>query len=121
MSGPHKSGSSLRSRVLTPQQTSSFVIPSRSPRLHRSSPDRDQAPRRLQTRPPQSADSDPSTSAAMSLLHVGKVTTPYGFCAALAASPCSRRRESLFHQNQPDTDTNPQDLVDPPPRHGPDR
>ncbi len=41
--------------------------------------------------------SDPSTCAAMSLEHVGKVTTPYGF-RALAASPGVSRRESLFHK-----------------------
>lgn len=41
--------------------------------------------------------SDPSTCAAMSLEHVGKVTTPYGF-RALAASPSVSRRESLFHK-----------------------
>ncbi|XP_016398187.1 uncharacterized protein LOC107731580 [Sinocyclocheilus rhinocerous] len=39
--------------------------------------------------------SDPSTCAAMSLEHVGKVTTPYGF-RTLAASPSVSRRESLF-------------------------
>ncbi|XP_016426894.1 C2 calcium-dependent domain-containing protein 4C-like [Sinocyclocheilus rhinocerous] len=41
--------------------------------------------------------SDPSTCAAMSLEHVGKVTTPYGF-RTLAASPSVSRRESLFHK-----------------------
>ncbi|XP_049331243.1 C2 calcium-dependent domain-containing protein 4C [Astyanax mexicanus] len=41
--------------------------------------------------------SDPGTRAAMSLEHVEKVTTPYGFCT-LAASPHVRRRESLFHK-----------------------
>ncbi len=41
--------------------------------------------------------SDPSTCAAMSLEHIGKVTTPYGF-RTLAASPSVSRRESLFHK-----------------------
>ncbi|KAK2887191.1 hypothetical protein Q8A67_015419 [Cirrhinus molitorella] len=41
--------------------------------------------------------SDPSMCAAMSLEHVGKVTTPYGF-RTLAASPNVSRRESLFHK-----------------------
>lgn len=41
--------------------------------------------------------SDPATRAAMSLEHVGKVTTPYGF-RTLAASPSVSRRESLFHK-----------------------
>lgn len=40
--------------------------------------------------------SDPSTQAAMSLKHVEKATTPYGF-RTLAASPNVSRRESLFH------------------------
>ncbi|CAL8293121.1 unnamed protein product [Merluccius merluccius] len=44
------------------------------------------------------ADTDLSTRAAMSLPHVDKVTTPYGFRAVLAASPCTRRRESIFHR-----------------------
>ncbi|KAL6488509.1 hypothetical protein MHYP_G00022500 [Metynnis hypsauchen] len=49
------------------------------------------------------ASSDPATRAAMSLLHLAKITTPYGFIA-LGESPCVRRRESLFfqeHQPQP--------------------
>ncbi|XP_047461544.1 C2 calcium-dependent domain-containing protein 4B-like [Mugil cephalus] len=50
-------------------------------------------------------DTDVTTRAAMSLQHVAKVTTPYGFRAALAASPCTRRRESLFHRNKPVTVT----------------
>lgn len=50
-------------------------------------------------------DTDVTTRAAMSLQHVAKVTTPYGFRAVLAASPCTRRRESLFHRNKPVTVT----------------
>ncbi|CAL8299502.1 unnamed protein product [Lota lota] len=46
------------------------------------------------------ADTDISTRAAMSLPHVKKVTTPYGFRAVLASSPCCRRRESLFHHKR---------------------
>lgn len=45
--------------------------------------------------------SDPSTQAAMSLKHVEKVTTPYGF-RTLAASPNVSRRESLFHRRRRD-------------------
>ncbi|KAI4880033.1 hypothetical protein NFI96_003530 [Prochilodus magdalenae] len=41
--------------------------------------------------------SDSSSRAAMSLEHVEKVTTPYGFWT-LAASPNVSRRESLFHR-----------------------
>lgn len=116
-----------------------------SPRLHRSSPDRTRllsepddgspgagkenrisraASPRLLLRVPrlaaaaEDADTDLTTRAAMSLPHVGKVTTPYGFCAVLAASPCTRRRESLFHQNKPATVT-VTDPVDPAPGSGP--
>lgn len=83
---------------------------------------------------PAEADTDLTTRAAMSLPHVGKLTTPYGFRAVLAASPCTRRRESLFHQNKPvkvtvtDSDLqedqnlqDDQDPVDPPPGPGPSR
>ncbi|XP_022529291.1 C2 calcium-dependent domain-containing protein 4C-like [Astyanax mexicanus] len=41
--------------------------------------------------------SDPGTRAAMSLPHLAKITTPYGFIT-LGESPCVRRRESLFFQ-----------------------
>lgn len=41
--------------------------------------------------------SDPTTSAAMSLPHLSKITTPYGFLT-LAESPSVRRRESLFFE-----------------------
>ncbi|XP_041811832.1 C2 calcium-dependent domain-containing protein 4C-like [Chelmon rostratus] len=156
-----KSGSSLRSLVLTPERIPDFLIPSRSPllfvspRLHRGSPDRtrllsdhdDDSPgasppgtpaspaasRLLRLPPPRirrprrsaaaaaaesaDADTDLTTHAAMSLPHVRKVTTPYGFRAVLAASPCTRRRESLFHQNKPVTltfsDSDLQDPADP--------
>lgn len=45
-------------------------------------------------------DTDLTTRAATSLRHVDKVTTPYGFRAVLAASPCTRRRESIFHRKK---------------------
>lgn len=40
---------------------------------------------------------DPGTRAAMSLPHLTKITTPYGFLA-LGESPCVPRRESLFFE-----------------------
>lgn len=40
---------------------------------------------------------DPATRAAMSLPHLTKITTPYGFLA-LGESPCVPRRESLFFE-----------------------
>ncbi|XP_042338869.1 C2 calcium-dependent domain-containing protein 4C-like [Plectropomus leopardus] len=63
------------------------------------------------------ADTDVTTRAAMSLPHVGKVTTPYGFHAVLVASPCTRRRESLFHRSKAEveTDGEPRDRRGPPP------
>ncbi|XP_013877899.1 C2 calcium-dependent domain-containing protein 4C [Austrofundulus limnaeus] len=46
------------------------------------------------------AAAEEADDAAMSLQHVPKVTTPYGF-RGLAASPCTSRRESLFHRCKP--------------------
>lgn len=46
-------------------------------------------------------DTDATTQAATSLAHVPKVTTSYGFRAVSAASPCTNRRESLFHRSKP--------------------
>lgn len=163
-----KSGSSLRTLVLTPERIPDFFIPSRStllclsPRLERSSPDRTRllsdpednlgdsptvtrftptTPRHFlrrlpspRVRPPRrpataaatdnsDAETDLTTRAALSLPHVGKVTTPYGFRNVLVASPCTRRRESLFHQNRgvtlTVTDCDPQDPVVPDPCPGP--
>ncbi|XP_074543364.1 C2 calcium-dependent domain-containing protein 4C-like [Halichoeres trimaculatus] len=74
-----------------PQSRSLLRLP--TPRVRRPRPAED------------SQDVDLTTRAALSLPHVGKVTTPYGFRAVLAASPCTRRRESLFHRNKPVTVT----------------
>lgn len=46
-------------------------------------------------------DTDATTQAATSLAHVPKATTPHGFRAVSAASPCTSRWESLFHRNKP--------------------
>lgn len=130
-----KSGSSLRSLVLTPERIPSFLIPSRSPRLQRGRSDRTRllsdldedtvdpaSPRGFLLRVPSprlraprraAADTDLTTHAAMSLHHVDKVTTPYGFRAVLAASPCTRRRESLFHKGKPASRHPPQEPADP--------
>lgn len=168
-----KSGSSLRTLLLTPERIPTFLIPSArsplralSPRLHRTSPartrllsDQDEdspgdspcsetplspaasprfhlrlpprikAPRRAASAvAAEGADTDLTTRAAMSLPHVEKVSTPYGFRAVLAASPCTHRRESLFHRNRPVTvtvtdteqqqDPDPQEPADPPPPPG---
>ncbi|CAN0345434.1 unnamed protein product [Bubo scandiacus] len=42
--------------------------------------------------------SDPATRAALSLPHLSKITTPYGF-VTLGESPNTRRKESLFFQH----------------------
>ncbi|MED6235484.1 hypothetical protein ATANTOWER_027362 [Ataeniobius toweri] len=59
--------------------------------------------RRLRLRTPRGRrpHADPTTRAAMSLPHVPKVTTPYGFRGVLATTPNTSRRESLFHRNRP--------------------
>ncbi|XP_015200039.2 C2 calcium-dependent domain-containing protein 4C-like [Lepisosteus oculatus] len=44
--------------------------------------------------------SDPATRAALSLPHLAKITTPYGFLA-LGESPNIRRKESLFFEQDP--------------------
>jgi hypothetical protein len=41
---------------------------------------------------------DPTTRAALSLQHLPKITTPYGFLT-LGESPFVRRRESLFFKD----------------------
>lgn len=138
-----KSGSTLRTLVLTPERIPSFLIPSRSPRFRRGSSDRTRLlsepdedtvaaappasprgfllrvpsprirpPRRTAAAAAADVDTDLTTRAAMSLPHVGKVTTPYGFRAVLAASPCTRRRESLFHKSKPAIRCEPQEPVD---------
>lgn len=93
-------GPGLRNMVLTPQKIPDFLIPCCSPRITRtqwlSDPnDRDgiQGPCQVG-----SCDLDLSTRAALSLPHVARVTAPYGFNAVLAASPCTLRRESLYHR-----------------------
>lgn len=116
---PHRS-SPDRTRLLSdPDDDSPGPSPSGSP----LSP---AAPRRFLLRLPratrprraaaaaESADTDLTTRAAMSLSHVKKVSTPYGFRAVLAASPSTRRRESLFHRNKPVTDGEVQDPAGPP-------
>lgn len=108
--------------------TGTPLSPAASPRFHLRLTPRIRAPRRAAAAVAAEradADTDLTTRAAMSLPHVEKVTTPYGFRAVLAASPCTHRRESLFHRNKPvtvtvtDTDLQDSDLqepADPPPR-----
>ncbi|XP_037548768.1 C2 calcium-dependent domain-containing protein 4C [Nematolebias whitei] len=44
-------------------------------------------------------NTDATVQAAMSQVHVPKVTTPYGFRAVLATSPCTNG--TLFHRSKP--------------------
>lgn len=87
-----------QSRLLSPsspnQHLFASTLSSRVPRLPSTPTMRAKLHRNLS---PGEDLSDPSTRAAMSLPHVDKVTTSYGF-RALAQSPCTRRRESLFHK-----------------------
>lgn len=62
--------------------------------------------------------SDPSTQAAMSLKHVEKLTTPYGF-HTLASSPNVSRRESLFHRCRGEKGCPPSSPAFPEPRDSP--
>ncbi|XP_067871213.1 C2 calcium-dependent domain-containing protein 4A [Heterodontus francisci] len=48
----------------------------------------------------ESTDWDPKSRAALSLPHLARARTPYGFCRLLE-SPHTRRKESLFH-SRPD-------------------
>ncbi|XP_075867551.1 uncharacterized protein LOC142877075 [Nelusetta ayraudi] len=90
----------LKTLVLTPQRIPDFLIPSHSPRLTRTqlplNPEHVAGMR--SSRLARSCDLDQSTRAALSLPHLARVTTPYGFNAVLATSPCTHRRESLYHR-----------------------
>lgn len=101
----------FRSMVLTPASVPAFTIPGRHQTRRHTMP-RSAHPSllfRTLTRccPFSKTDlrfmddvdalSDPTTRAAMSLPHLSKITTPYGF-VTLGESPCVRRRESLFFE-----------------------
>lgn len=92
--------SGLKTLVLTPQKVPEFLIPPHTPQIARTQ--RPSDPNHLDgIRSPcqaGSCDLDLSTRAALSLPHMARVTTPYGFNAVLAASPCTHRRESLYHR-----------------------
>uniref|UniRef100_H0XLL3 C2 domain-containing protein n=2 Tax=Otolemur garnettii TaxID=30611 RepID=H0XLL3_OTOGA len=95
------------SNVLTPGRIPEFCIPPRLPVACalESSPPAAALPRRCAAEPDlwaraahESAgctDWDPRSQAALSLLHLPRARTAYGFCALLE-SPHTRRKESLF-------------------------
>lgn len=113
----------LRTLALTPQKIPDFLIPSRSPRITRTPLPSDCNQQDGIRSPCQagSCDLDLSTRAALSLSHVPRVTTPYGFNAVLAASPCTHRRESLYHRRPLAQDPQDQNLPSgsPGPKHCP--
>ncbi|XP_019610880.2 C2 calcium-dependent domain-containing protein 4B [Rhinolophus sinicus] len=95
------------SNVLTPGRIPEFCIPPRLPVpcAPESQPPAAAVPRRCAAEPdlwPRGADDgagrtdwDPRSQAALSLPHLPRVRTAYGFCALLE-SPHTRRKESLF-------------------------
>ncbi|XP_053450460.1 C2 calcium-dependent domain-containing protein 4B [Nycticebus coucang] len=95
------------SNVLTPGRIPEFCIPPRLPMACalESSPPAAALPRRCAAEPDlwaraadESAactDWDPRSQAALSLRHLPRARTAYGFCALLE-SPHTRRKESLF-------------------------
>ncbi|MEE6516770.1 hypothetical protein FKM82_026487 [Ascaphus truei] len=109
--------------ILTPDRIPEFCIPPRlpsqrgmrgSPR-HRSVPDLCGAAFEVETQFPlqrhiiqvdsaeelpeeESTNADPQSQAALSLPHLPKTQTSYGFCTLLE-SPNTRRKESIFHND----------------------
>ncbi|KAK2506170.1 hypothetical protein MC885_011200 [Smutsia gigantea] len=95
------------SNVLTPARIPAFCIPPRlpAPCAPESPPPAAALPRRCAAEPdlwPRGAEDsagrtnwDPRSQAALSLQHLPRARTAYGFCALLE-SPHTRRRESLF-------------------------
>ncbi|XP_045865061.1 C2 calcium-dependent domain-containing protein 4A-like isoform X1 [Meles meles] len=95
------------SNVLTPARIPEFCIPPRlpAPCAPESPPPAAALPRRCAAEPdlwPRGAygaaghtDWDPRSQAALSLPHLPRARTAYGFCALLE-SPHTRRKESLF-------------------------
>ncbi|KAM5340242.1 LOW QUALITY PROTEIN: C2 calcium-dependent domain-containing protein 4B [Glossophaga mutica] len=95
------------SNVLTPGRIPEFCIPPRlpAPCAPDSSLAADAVPRRCAAEPdlwPRGSDDgagrtdwDPRSQAALSLPHLPRARTAYGFCALLE-SPHTRRKESLF-------------------------
>nr|XP_035936981.1 C2 calcium-dependent domain-containing protein 4A-like [Halichoerus grypus] len=95
------------SNVLTPARIPEFCIPPRlpAPCVPESPPPAAALPRRCAAEPdlwPRGADDaaghtdwDPRSQAALSLPHLPRARTAYGFCALLE-SPHTRRKESLF-------------------------
>ncbi|XP_004411865.1 PREDICTED: C2 calcium-dependent domain-containing protein 4B [Odobenus rosmarus divergens] len=93
--------------VLTPARIPEFCIPPRlpAPCVPESPPPAAALPRRCAAEPdlwPRGADDaaghtdwDPRSQAALSLPHLPRARTAYGFCALLE-SPHTRRKESLF-------------------------
>ncbi|XP_030043846.1 C2 calcium-dependent domain-containing protein 4A [Microcaecilia unicolor] len=84
--------------VMTPDRIPPFIIPSLAPAEGRRSRCYSLDLSRLRDR--RELLQDPVTRAAMSLPHLSKITTPYGFLT-LGESPCVGRKESLFFDPLP--------------------
>lgn len=95
LSPPDHCASPRRQGHLSP----SLALYRRSPRFSKLSPASAGRVTRVADAQVPEDQSDLSTRAALSLEHVKKISTPYGF-RTLAESPHVRRRESLFHGDQ---------------------
>ncbi|XP_012369602.1 C2 calcium-dependent domain-containing protein 4B [Octodon degus] len=88
------------SNVLTPGRIPEFCIPPRLPPPTPPEPPLPAGvlPRRCAAEPdlwPSATDWDPRSQAALSLSHLPRARTAYGFCTLLE-SPHTRRKESLL-------------------------
>ncbi|KAK3524996.1 hypothetical protein QTP86_012376 [Hemibagrus guttatus] len=107
---PPKLHLSVSPRFRKPKDTDEYQLllpcsPEESPPVSRSPSVSPRVPVKLRFTPSSNRkrreedESDLFRQAAMSLKHVEKITTPYGF-RTLAASPNVSRRESLFHRRR---------------------
>ncbi|KAJ1080638.1 hypothetical protein NDU88_000832 [Pleurodeles waltl] len=78
--------------VVTPESIPQFIIPSLGSGTRSLGP---LSPPPRSVGELYSGDQEPGTRLAMSLPHLRRITTPYGFLA-LGESPCVYRKESLF-------------------------
>uniref|UniRef100_A0A8C9W500 C2 calcium dependent domain containing 4A n=1 Tax=Scleropages formosus TaxID=113540 RepID=A0A8C9W500_SCLFO len=76
--------------VITPDTIPEFCIPPKIPYQ--------QELRNSRHSDEESTNADPQSQAALSLPHLAKAQTSYGFCTLLE-SPHTRRKESLFHSD----------------------
>uniref|UniRef100_H3CSJ0 C2 calcium dependent domain containing 4A n=1 Tax=Tetraodon nigroviridis TaxID=99883 RepID=H3CSJ0_TETNG len=87
---------SLCPNVITPDNIPEFCIPPTIPSLHEVE-SVDESPCDGCS-DEETTNADPQSQAALSLPHLAKAQTCYGFCTLLE-SPHTRRKESLFHSD----------------------